>query len=561
MPFGLTNASAVVMNRVCKPYLDKFVIMFIDNILIYSKSKEEHEVHLKVVLELLKKEELFSKLSKYPSKIEVVKNWKVPKTPTKIQLFLGLAEEVKYAKEKLGVEFLNDYDCEMRYHPGKANIVSRVKRMILAAQSEAFKEENKTAERLHGLDQQMERADKMYYDLRDMYGGHPEIPKWKWDKITMDFITKLPKTKSGHDTNWVIVDRLTKKALGTRLKHAYDLNPQTDGQSERTIKTLKDMSRAVKVGDKVMLEVSSWKDVVHFGKKEMLALRYVGPFEIIKEIGVLDGCKYARALERIKVQKTLLFVEEPVKIIDREVKSLKPSRISIVKVCWISKRGYEDFMKTKYPHEHGAELHHLNEDPIESTCTKVVYLVQTQLHLMKLISSHIRSDTSKGLQREYFLYFVPRRAVACEKLLEEENVHNLITIGEFPLYAIPVDEDILSFELDLSCKEFLTDGDTTSLWHVAKAIHKLEFAYGLIPNVRAKGKASVRVADMLNRMQDEEPVNSTDTDVPEINTVIIIDREVKSDFWEQGLFLTGMLFLDMITPMCCQLTYEGLLDE
>nr|GEW36837.1 vacuolar protein-sorting-associated protein 33 homolog isoform X1 [Tanacetum cinerariifolium] len=194
--------------------------------------------------------------------------------------------------------------------------------------------------------------------------------------------------------------------------------------------------------------------------------------------------------------------------------------------------------------EHGAELHHLNEDPIESTCTKVVYLVQTQLHLMKLISSHIRSDTSKGLQREYFLYFVPRRGVACEKLLEEENVHNLITIGEFPLYAIPVDEDILSFELDLSCKEFLTDGDTTSLWHVAKAIHKLEFAYGLIPNVRAKGKASVRVADMLNRMQDEEPVNSTDTDVPEINTVIIIDRE-----------------LDMITPMCCQLTYEGLLDE
>lgn len=71
--------------------------------------------------------------------------------------------------------------------------------------------------------------------------------------------------------------------------------------------------------------------------------------------------------------------------------------------------------------EHGAELHHLNEDPIESTCTKVVYLVQTQLHLMKLISSHIRSDTSKGLQREYFLYFVPRRAVACEKVSSLNN--------------------------------------------------------------------------------------------------------------------------------------------
>ncbi|GKA07656.1 hypothetical protein Tco_0686880 [Tanacetum coccineum] len=89
-----------------------------------------------------------------------------------------------------------------------------------------------------------------------------------------------------------------------------------------------------------MLEVSSWKDVVHFGKKEMLAPRYEYWTDANMHV----------PLERIKVHKTLRFVEEPVKIIDREVKSLKPSRISIVKVCWNSKRGYEDFMKTKYPH-------------------------------------------------------------------------------------------------------------------------------------------------------------------------------------------------------------------
>ncbi|GKB44364.1 putative reverse transcriptase domain-containing protein [Tanacetum coccineum] len=67
MPFGLTNAPMVfmdLMNRVCKPYLDKFMIVFIDNILIYSKNKKEHEEHLKAILELLKKEEFYAKSSK-----------------------------------------------------------------------------------------------------------------------------------------------------------------------------------------------------------------------------------------------------------------------------------------------------------------------------------------------------------------------------------------------------------------------------------------------------------------------------------------------------------------
>ncbi|XP_050250057.1 vacuolar protein-sorting-associated protein 33 homolog [Quercus robur] len=119
-----------------------------------------------------------------------------------------------------------------------------------------------------------------------------------------------------------------------------------------------------------------------------------------------------------------------------------------------------------------------------------------------------------------------------------------MTIGVYPLYIVPLDEDVLSFELDLAYKESQVDGDTSSLWHIAKAIRKLEFSFGVIPNVRAKGKASVRVADILNRMQAEEPVNSPDMVVPEINTLILLDREV-----------------DMVTPMLSQLTYEGLLDE
>ncbi|MED6122788.1 Vacuolar protein-sorting-associated protein 33 [Stylosanthes scabra] len=201
-------------------------------------------------------------------------------------------------------------------------------------------------------------------------------------------------------------------------------------------------------------------------------------------------------------------------------------------------------IQTSLLKEHGVELRHLSADHIQTDCTKVVYLVRSQPNLMRYICSNIHHDESKGLQREYHVYFVPRRTVACEKVLEEEKLHNTVTIAEYPLYIVPMDEDVLSFELDLAYKECQVDGDTSSLWHIAKAIHKLEFSFGLIPNVRAKGKASVRVADILNRMQAEEPVNSSDMVMPEINTLILLDREV-----------------DMVTPLCSQLTYEGLLDE
>ncbi|GKB61214.1 hypothetical protein Tco_0917400 [Tanacetum coccineum] len=161
-------------------------------------------------------------------------------------------------------------------------------------------------------------ADKTYYDLRDMYGGH-----------------RCMEGSVGH-----MFFRLKLEKFGRLDRNWY-----------------KRQQIRVEVGDKVMLEVSSWKEVVHFGKKGKLAPRYAGPFEILQRIRpvayrlrlpkelseVHDTCHVSNLkkyladanlhvpLEEIKVDKTLHFVEEPVEIIDREVKSLKRSRILIVK--------------------------------------------------------------------------------------------------------------------------------------------------------------------------------------------------------------------------------------
>ncbi|GJX64239.1 putative reverse transcriptase domain-containing protein [Tanacetum coccineum] len=183
-------------------------------------------------------------------------------------------------RQRRWIELFSYYECEIRYHPGKANVVADA-----LTQSEAFKQENILAERLHGLDQQIERKEdgSLYFmdriwvpfvgDVRmaehqrpSSLLQQPEIPEWKWDKITMDLITKLPRSRSGHDAIRVIVDRLTKsahflairedfsteklarlyidRALGTRLDLSTAYHPQTDGQSERIIQTLEDMLRA-----------------------------------------------------------------------------------------------------------------------------------------------------------------------------------------------------------------------------------------------------------------------------------------------------------------------------
>ncbi|GJY02330.1 reverse transcriptase domain-containing protein [Tanacetum coccineum] len=449
-------------------------------------------------------------------------------------------------RQRRWIELFSDYECEIRYHPGKANVVAdalsrkerlkprRVRAMamtvqigmrerIQVAQSEALRQENILMENLHGLDQQMEKkegeslyfmdriwvplaggmrtvvmdeahkskysvhpgADKMYYDLRDMYWWpgmkrdiatyvskcltcskvkaehqrpsgllqQPEIPEWKWDKITMDFITKLPRSKSGHDTIWVIVDRLTKSAhfLAIRedysteklakiyvdeivARHGVPVSIISDRDGRFTSRCWQTVQKSIRdevgyeyglsspngwtnyhssircapfealyerkcrspvlwveieesslIGPELIQETTDKVVLIRRSSRQQeigkLAPRYVGPFEILERIGLvayqlrlpeelsgihdtfhvsnLNKCLADASLhvplDKIKVDKTLRFVEELVEILDREVKSLKRSKIALVKVRWNSKRGpeytweREDYMRSKYP--------------------------------------------------------------------------------------------------------------------------------------------------------------------------------------------------------------------
>nr|GEZ62499.1 putative reverse transcriptase domain-containing protein [Tanacetum cinerariifolium] len=514
MYFGLTNAPAIfmdLMNRVCKPYLDKFVIVFIDDILIYSKNEQEHREHLKLILALLKKEKLYAKFSKCEfwipkvqflghvidsrgihvdhAKIESIKDWASPKTPTDIRQFLGDKQKaafqllkqklcsapilalpegaedfvayydashkglgailmqrekaISYASRHLKIHEKNytthdlelgavvDYDCEIRYHPGKANVVSdalsrkeRIKplrvralvmtigldlpKQILGAQTEAKKPENLKKEDVGGmlienskdpkkfrkekLEQRTDgtlclnnrswlpcygdlRAlimheshkskysvhpgfDKMYQDLKQLYWWpnmkadiatyvskcltclrvkaehqkpsgllvQPEIPQWKWDNITIDFVTKLPMTSSGYDTIWVIVDRLNKSAHFLSMR-------EDDSMDKLTKLYLKE----VVIRHRIPISIIFDRDPSNLKK-------------------CLSDEPLAIPLDELHIDDKLRFVEELVEIMDREIKRLRKSHISIIKVRWNSKRGpeftweREDQFKQKYPH-------------------------------------------------------------------------------------------------------------------------------------------------------------------------------------------------------------------
>ncbi|GJZ21756.1 putative reverse transcriptase domain-containing protein [Tanacetum coccineum] len=388
------------------------------------RSKEENEVHLRLVLELLKKEKLYAKFSKCefwlqevhflghmvnqngihvdPSKIEAVKNWNAPTTPFEIRSFLGKTKKYEWGMEhEEAFQTLKNNLCDASILSlpnrvedsivycdasnqglGKANVVAdalsmkeqvkprRVRAMAMTIQSGM---ERKEYESLYFMDRILvSLVGGVRMIIMDEAHKTRDIATYVSKCLTCSKVKAEHQRPPGSPVLWVeigesslIGPELVQETIDKVVLIKEKLKAARDHQKSYADNRRKPLE--FDVGDRVLLKVSPWKGVIHFGTKGKFAPRYIGPFEILKRIGPvayrlrlpeelssvhdtfhMSNLKKCSAdanlhvpLDEIKIDKTLRFVEEPVEIMDREVRSLKHSKISLVKVRWNSKHGPE----------------------------------------------------------------------------------------------------------------------------------------------------------------------------------------------------------------------------
>ncbi|KAL1898410.1 Vacuolar protein-sorting-associated protein 33 [Ceratocystis pirilliformis] len=246
---------------------------------------------------------------------------------------------------------------------------------------------------------------------------------------------------------------------------------------------------------------------------------------------------------RERARKALLNLLEGVRgkknaIIDR---SLVGPIGAIVKVTTLQEYGIDKFFV-------------LENDNADTSQHNVVFIARGESgrHASMIADQINRLRRESQIGHDFHIFWVPRRTLVSDRLLEESGVMGDVTISELPLSFFQLERDVLSLELDDAFHDLYLTKDTTPLFLLSRALMEIQQTHGLFPRIIGKGDNAKRVAEMLDRMRQEtlagqDPTDKTRqrlTPSTKIESVIIVDREV-----------------DLVTPLLTQLTYEGLIDE
>lgn len=193
---------------------------------------------------------------------------------------------------------------------------------------------------------------------------------------------------------------------------------------------------------------------------------------------------------------------------------------------------------------HGVEkIYKLQPGGIEQGCDQRIFIVRPYPDRMKLIAESINFDKSKSVRRKYHVILTPKKLSTCELILEQEGIFGDVTIDEFQLDMIPLDVDLMSFEMPLCFKQFFLDDDMTWFHTIARAICGMQSMFGVINKGYCIGAKSKMLYELLMTMmsddRDYHPPNGS-----EIGSFLLVDRDV-----------------DIVSMLCSQLTYEGLVAE